>query len=103
MARRVITALEFRRHVRRQPERNADLTAVRGVEVCRMSGEARRVFRDATSMFGLSTRASVSVLRIARTIADLAGGEAVDEEHILEAVSYRRYGEQRPLWQPDSE
>ncbi len=101
--RRVGAALGFRLRTRRQPERNADLTAVRGVEVCAMSGEARRVFRDATARFGLSTRASVSVLRISRTIADLAGLRAVNEEHVLEAVSYRRYGEQRPLWQPDAD
>ena len=101
--RRVAAALEFRLRTRGQPERNADLTAVRGVEVCAMSGEARRVFRDATARFGLSTRASVSVLRIARTIADLAGVDAVGEEHVLEAVSYRRFGEQRPLWQPDAD
>ncbi|MFW6312598.1 MAG: YifB family Mg chelatase-like AAA ATPase [Spirochaetota bacterium] len=103
IARRVAAAVDFRLHTRGQLERNADLTAVRGVEVCAMPAEARRVFRDATSRFGFSTRASVAVLRIARTVADLAGVEAVGEEHVLEAVSYRRYGEQRPLWQPDSE
>ncbi|MFW6212918.1 MAG: hypothetical protein ACOC8L_08445, partial [Spirochaetota bacterium] len=40
------------------------------------------------------------VLRLTRTIADLDGSENAGEEHLLEAVSYRRHGEDRPLWDP---
>ena len=42
---------------------------------------------------GLSMRAYTRVLRVARTIADLAGSERVEEEHIAEAVSYRSSNE----------
>ena len=37
----------------------------------------------------LSARAYDRVLKVARTIADLAGAEAVDEEHVFEASQYR--------------
>ena len=66
-----------------------------------MTAAARIAFERAGRALGFSTRASLSALRIARTIADLAGAMRVDEEHVLEAVSYRRTGEVRPLWQPE--
>ena len=38
---------------------------------------------------GLSMRAYTRILRVARTIADLAGSGTIEEEHVAEAVSYR--------------
>lgn len=97
---RVQAAVSFRRE-RGQPVRNSDLTAERAYAVCRLDAGARALISRAARTFGLSTRASLSVLRVARTVADLAASDRVEEEHLLEAVSYRRYGEQRPLWQAD--
>lgn len=101
MARRVAGAIRFRRNERRQSLRNGDLTATQAVEVARMTAAARRAFERAGRLLGFSTRASLSALRVARTVADLAGEPRIDEEHVLEAVSYRRTGEVRPLWQPE--
>jgi magnesium chelatase family protein len=42
---------------------------------------------------GLSGRAFHGILRVARTIADLEGREAIDAVHILEAVQHRRLGD----------
>ena len=39
----------------------------------------------------LSARARSRIVKVARTIADLAGEEKIKPEHIFEAVSYRKY------------
>ena len=101
MAHRVADAISFRLDERRQTLRNGDLTAVQAVEEARMTAAARSAFERAGRALGFSTRASLSALRIARTVADLDCEARVDEEHVLEAVSYRRTGEMRPLWQPE--
>jgi magnesium chelatase family protein len=56
------------------------------------AGEA--VLRRAMNELGLSARAHDKVLRIARTIADLADAECVSPEHVSEAVQYRQLDRQ---------
>jgi len=52
------------------------------------AGEA--LLRRAIAELGLSARAHDKVLRVARTIADLAGAERLDAAHVAEAIQYRR-------------
>jgi magnesium chelatase family protein len=52
--------------------------------------EGERVLRQAVTELGLSARAHDKVLRVARTIADLAGEEHVAAMHLMEAIQYRR-------------
>ena len=49
-----------------------------------------RILRQAVSELGLSARAHDKVLRVARTIADLAGEEQISATHLSEAIHYRR-------------
>ena len=49
-----------------------------------------RVLRQAITELGLSARAHDKVLRVARTIADMAGEERVRDTHLQEAIQYRR-------------
>ena len=55
-----------------------------------IDAEGERVLRQAVSELGLSARAHDKVLRVARTIADLAGEEQVSSTHLSEAIQYRR-------------
>jgi magnesium chelatase family protein len=62
---------------------------------CTLSPAVDRFLRDAVEGLGLSARAYHRVLKVARTIADLAGAGAISAEHIAEAVQYRALD--RPL------
>jgi magnesium chelatase family protein len=50
---------------------------------------SRRLIEQAIERLGLSARAYDRVLKVARTIADLAGTERLDSAHVAEAVQYR--------------
>ena len=50
----------------------------------------RKLLAQASEAMRLSARGYTRVLRVARTIADLAGAETVGRVHVAEALSYRR-------------
>jgi len=56
---------------------------------CRPSRSVARLLQHAVDRAGLSARAYHRVLKVARTVADLAGSETVRVEHAAEAVQYR--------------
>ena len=48
-----------------------------------------RLLRTAMEKFSLSARAYSRILKVARTVADLAASERVEQQHIAEAIGYR--------------
>lgn len=59
-------------------------------EVAAPDQAGRALLQQAVAKFGLSARGYHRVLRVARTLADMAGSTAVGRIHIAEALSYRR-------------
>ncbi len=56
---------------------------------CQISGESKRLVETAMNRLGLSARAYNRILKVARTIADLADRDNIEPEDISEAIQYR--------------
>ena len=69
---------------------NATMTHKQVEKNCRLDNTSELLLKQAVTEFGLSARAHDKICKVARTIADLEGREAILPEHIAEAVSYRK-------------
>lgn len=69
---------------------NADVRSGDLRDVCRLGAAAAAEVRRVMESLGLSARAYDRLLRVSRTVADLAGKTEVDQECIMEAASYRQ-------------
>jgi transcriptional regulator with XRE-family HTH domain len=63
---------------------------------CRLDDAGMELVRMAMTEMNLSARAYDRILKVARTIADLAGAEHIDSDHVSEAVQFRSLD--RQLW-----
>ena len=79
-----------RAQLQRQGQANALLEPGAIDRHCATDREGDRLLRHALARLLLSARAYHRVLRVARTIADLAGAATLSAEHIAEAIQYRR-------------
>ncbi len=68
---------------------NAKMGAEQTRAYCNLTNDAKSVLKNAFEKMGLSARAYDRVLKVSRTIADLAQSENITAEHISEAVQYR--------------
>ncbi len=65
-------------------------------EHCALDDSTKELLRMAMAELGLSARAYDRILKVARTIADLAGSEHVTGDHISEAIQFRSLD--RQIW-----
>lgn len=64
---------------------------IRDIEAsCELNSESLRLLEQASQQLGLSARVYHRILKVARTIADLAALDTITSQHISEAISYRR-------------
>jgi magnesium chelatase family protein len=88
IAARVEAALA--RQLGRQQKTNRDLTPREIDRHCQPERKGQELLHKAMLQFHWSARAYHRVLRVARTIADLADTQAIAEKHVAEAIQFRR-------------
>ncbi len=82
-------AIQLQRFQKRNIHANAQMGAKDIKRHCGLKEEAERLLENAINRLGLSARAYSRVLKVGRSIADLAGSEDIQSSHIAEAIQYR--------------
>lgn len=75
---------------------NAQMTSRQVREYCSLDQTCQQMLRHSVEEMGLSARAHDKILRVSRTIADVAGDDGINEMHLAEAIGYRSLD--RDLW-----
>ncbi|MEC5163588.1 MULTISPECIES: YifB family Mg chelatase-like AAA ATPase [unclassified Janthinobacterium] len=83
-------ALAFQLQLARQGKANQHLVAREIDRHCQLDDEGEQLLRTAMLRLRWSARAYHRVLKVARSIADLAGAPAIAPQHVAEAIQYRR-------------
>ena len=79
------------RQRRRQSKPNGWLDVKEVERWCMTNADGDALLKNAFAKLALSGRAYHRILKVARTIADLAGGDAIAASHVAEAIGYRRF------------
>lgn len=77
------------RQLARSNKINAHLTSKEIARYCKLSTDNAEFLEKALTKLGLSARAWHRILKVSRTLADLAGSDTIEREHLAEALSYR--------------
>jgi len=72
---------------------NSEMGPSQVEEFCNPESEASELLEGAIDRFGFSARSYHKVLKVGRTVADLAGSSRIGPEHISEAIQYRTFKE----------
>jgi magnesium chelatase family protein len=78
------------------PGVNGRMTPRQVRKICTLKPESAALLKGAMEELGLSARAHDKVLRVSRTLADLEGTDAIEPQHVAEAVGYRSLD--RSVW-----
>ncbi len=71
---------------------NADMRVAEVRQFCELNDEGQTLIKAAMTQLQLSARAYHRILKLSRTIADLAGEENIQSTHLAEALQYRPKG-----------
>jgi len=68
---------------------NAEMNHKQLTTLCKLTPAAQQLLQNAFNKLNLSARGYDRIIKVAQTIADLAGAEAIDAQHIAEAIQFR--------------
>ena len=74
---------------------NAEMSQKLIKKYCRLDKKAGKIMELMYNKFTLSTRAYSRIIKVARTIADLDASENILDKHIIEAMQYRKFIDER--------
>ena len=69
---------------------NAHMNTAAVREFCRLTEEAKKIIGNSIDALNLSARSYYKVIKVAQTIADLAGDEEIKDSYVSEALQYRK-------------
>jgi len=93
---RVVAAREIQRKRFGKAKTNAQMSSKELKQHAQLNQECHSLLRQAVDVMGMSARACDRLVKVARTIADLSGSENVQEDHLMEAISFRNLSVQNP-------
>jgi magnesium chelatase family protein len=82
-------SIQSRRFARTRIHCNAQMASRHIRSHCAVDPAGAALLETAVDQLGLSARAYSRILKIARTIADLGGGNEIESDHVAEAIQYR--------------
>jgi magnesium chelatase family protein len=81
----------YNRQLQRQGKLNDQLNTAEVDNLIVLNTDNRQLLESVIDKLHLSARAYHRILKVARTIADLDHSQAVEQQHLIEAVGYRRH------------
>ena len=82
-------AIQTRRFAGTPVACNAHMSPAQIGEFCSLDKAGEALMKNAFARMGLTARSHDRILRVARTIADLDGADAIGPQHLAEAIQYR--------------
>jgi magnesium chelatase family protein len=97
VAARVLKARELQQkryeaeiEMKNSPKINAKISGKILEKFCELDDECQKILQTSVAKMQSSMRGITRILRVARTIADLENSQKIEQNHLLEAISYRR-------------
>ena len=86
--------IAYQRQIKRAEKINHKMTNREVENFCKLDDKGSQLLEAAIIKLGLSARAMHRILKVARTVADLAGSDKIKNFHLSEAINYRRLDRQ---------